>query len=363
MRARALTAMSLALALGIATSAHAFVLNSNPLTRRPDGEYTINTSITHSTLGANSPSGPSWNTGFIEALDAWNDAAGLGALVDLSANGGVFEDPCGPDNGVHGVGFTPDVCGVQFGGATLAVAIRSFRLGGLVTDGNIVFRDDEPPVPWDIVAGNQGAFDDFRRVAVHEIGHLLGLDHPPGNAAIMFATVQDGVEVPQADDIAGIQALYDLGCPIVTPVGSGPIAGSLDATDCLDTEINLSQPASNACTPGPGFESDSFVDLYRVSLPSGTNLEVSLSSSEFNPTIQVFDTGLSTELGCDWSNNLSPATLNLALAPGDYVVATRSVFSGSGQDYDLVLTPEPTSSSALLGLLGGLWALRRRGSR
>lgn len=45
-------------------------------------------------------------------------------------------------------------------------------------------------------------------VAIHEIGHLLGLSHSDQNSAIMFAFYDDEVDRLAPDDIAGIQALY-----------------------------------------------------------------------------------------------------------------------------------------------------------
>ncbi len=358
---------SRALAVGVAAAlvgaggAQAFLLE-DPLTRRPGGEFTIETQISHPSLGADSPSGTSWDNAFVEALDAWNDAPGLGGLVDLGATFGL-EDPCDSGDGVHGVGFDDDFCGVAWTGATLAVAVRNFSGGGLVNEGNIVFRADSlANANWNVIAGSQSAFDDFRRVAVHEIGHLLGLDHPPGSAAIMWANVQDTIEVPQADDIAGITAIYDLTCPDLIPSGSQTVDGSLDATDCLDTDVGLIVPGAVGDCTQIGFEANSFVDLYQVTLPPGESLDVSLSSGTFNPTVQIFNSNLSSELGCDWNNFSGPASLSLALTPGTYVVATRSIFAGGGTDYELTLAPEPGSVAlvlaAVLGLLG--MAVRRR---
>ncbi|KAH0672151.1 hypothetical protein KY290_024392 [Solanum tuberosum] len=51
---------------------------------------------------------------------------------------------------------------------------------------------------------------DLESVAVHEIGHLLGLDHSSEKEAIMFPTLEDGtrkVELSR-DDIKGVQMLY-----------------------------------------------------------------------------------------------------------------------------------------------------------
>ena len=70
---------------------------------------------------------------------------------------------------------------------------------------------------WDSYRGafNPGILD-FRRVAIHEFGHTLGLDHPDQHgqnvAAIMNSHIGD-FDTVQADDIAGAEALYAEGPP------------------------------------------------------------------------------------------------------------------------------------------------------
>jgi hypothetical protein len=51
---------------------------------------------------------------------------------------------------------------------------------------------------------------DVETVALHEIGHILGLQHTTVNGAIMFPTVSDNftLRVLQEDDVSGAQALY-----------------------------------------------------------------------------------------------------------------------------------------------------------
>ena len=55
-----------------------------------------------------------------------------------------------------------------------------------------------------------GAFD-VETVALHEIGHLLGLGHSSVQNAIMYPTINPGMTKGlHGDDIQGIRALYNV---------------------------------------------------------------------------------------------------------------------------------------------------------
>lgn len=76
------------------------------------------------------------------------------------------------------------------------------------TGGNFHYDADEN---WSVNPGPDGL--DLESVTVHEIGHLLGLDHNPGlPEAIMYPYFEYGITKRELnrDDINGIRALYGL---------------------------------------------------------------------------------------------------------------------------------------------------------
>ena len=140
-------------------------------------------------------------------------AAGFTFTVSTQTNQVV--DPCAIA-GNQAV-FHPNFCGMTFGGTTLAVAATSYFGSGLVSQSDITFNSGKT---WGVYSGN-GAGWDFRRVAVHEMGHVLGLNHS-NVSAIMLPTIGT-IEVPQADDMAGVTAIY------------GPIPGDEDGNGVVTT--------------------------------------------------------------------------------------------------------------------------------
>lgn len=74
------------------------------------------------------------------------------------------------------------------------------------TNGRFHYDADEP---W-AVGAVQGAFD-LETVALHEIGHLLGLHHSSVEGAIMYPSIAAGVTKGlHGDDIQGIRDLYNV---------------------------------------------------------------------------------------------------------------------------------------------------------
>lgn len=99
------------------------------------------------------------------------------------------------------------------------------------TEGDVVFTNGHSwnsyPGPLRVAADGTQYLEDITRVALHEFGHELGLDHPDDHgqhlAAIMNAKASDTDDL-QPDDIAGVTALYG-GSVTTTTVPAEPCGG------------------------------------------------------------------------------------------------------------------------------------------
>lgn len=192
-----------------------------------------------------------------------------------------FREPCNNPNiftPANGVKFSNTVCGDAWGAAVLAITL-SWEKNGVRTQSGIIFNSNES---WNVYNGRwqkPGFFgvDDFRRVAVHELGHALGLDHEDGVPAIM-ATFVGNLEVPQPDDIAGVSFLY------ATP----------------DLVVTLVSVSDATLVPGQAFTINATVKNQGSGPSGGTTLRYFRSTNNVISTLDVL-------VGVDPVTALSPA--------------------------------------------------------
>lgn len=257
-------------------------------------------------LGANAPTlldgSASWGAAAEDALNGWS-----GTIANLQF--AVVRDSTAPraqGNGINNVFFTGDVYGDAWGSGVLAVTLSYSSLSRM-TEADVLFNSQ---LAWNSYRGGQrGATYDFHRVALHEFGHVLGLDHPDQAGQQVTALMNSrisGLDALAADDISGARSLY--GTPAaVTPLAPPPII--------------ISQPASQSVLVGQnvsftvGVSSTSTV-TYRW-LKGGTTLTGATAATLTLNAVSLADAGSYTVVATCASGSITSAaaTLNVTAPP------------------------------------------------
>ena len=262
-------------------------------------------------LTGESPSGIAWHDSFLAAIADWDD--------DTVFDFNVIEqaiDPCLED-GLNSVDFTDEVCGSEYGASTLAVTLR--RLSSTLLGEPNIFEADiviNSDVRYDIYDGllypGSNRRIDFRRVAIHELGHVIGLEHESRELAIMAPTIGD-IDRPTEDDFAGVDALYTAfeSCTQNTLV-LGTRSNSLADGDCTVAQITAG---------GTDF---SYIDLYRIDLEKAATLSLTMTSSALDSVLLISDLNLTVIDYDDKSVEGCSSTLTRQLDPGSYLVLANT---------------------------------------
>lgn len=185
--------------------------------------WTINTEINDQIRGNRSATSV-----IATAFNTWTSAPN--AAIQIGTGGETADTT----EGFDGMNLVCFICQGDFASheETLAVTITTISdrpgedtkhgttstFAGQIIDSDILFN---PSVLF-TTGGSDG--QDLETIAVHEIGHFLGLDHSGVVRAIMFPFAPDVLKTLSYDDVAGLFVLY----PKVTPdVAIGTISGSV----------------------------------------------------------------------------------------------------------------------------------------
>ena len=228
--------------------------------------------------------GPFWTSPAIDGLRAWNSAG-----VRFQFSWGRYSSgsaSCGGTNSRRDVLWGYTDCDA-FAANTLARTHWWYN-GNRLLDADVVFNRNQS---WGVYYGRRrpGAHD-FRRVAIHEFGHVLGLDHPDDHGqrrtAIMNSTVSD-VDRLQSDDIKGIRAIYGSDRPagmpdlVVKSVQTSPLTLTAGRTFTLSASVrNVGNGTSAATTLRYYYYRSSSRDWVVVGTDSVGSLSPSGSSQE-----------------------------------------------------------------------------------
>ncbi|MDG2140270.1 MAG: matrixin family metalloprotease [Gammaproteobacteria bacterium] len=254
-----------------------------------------------------SGTGVLWNMAFAQAADEWNATTVFNFNLIQSSL-----DPCSND-GLNGVVFSNNICGQDFGISDVAVTVQRFERQLLgppaLVEADIFVKET---LNFDIYDGAnipRGSYSDridFKRTILHELGHVIGLNHEMINPAIMQPKYGDIYKL-RRDDILGVNTLYGgLANCSVQSLRLGVTEGKLALPDCSVKELTL------------GGEDESLIDIYKFSVAESTNFSFSVASNDVESVIIIADSELNylaqdsnTTGGCE-------ADLQLSLGAGDY---------------------------------------------
>lgn len=176
----------------------------------------------------------SFNQSAQDALDLWSQH-----LTHLRFKS-VLNSPVPPDASDYemSVLFSNTVFGDSFGSDVLAITLLNYR-GADLSETDTLFNT---AYSWDSYRGAIHAMMmDFHRVAIHEFGHTLGLDHPDDAgqhvAAIMNSRISS-IDHIEPDDITGLQSIYSTG-PAYRSSVNAPVLLNISTRGLIGTGENV----------------------------------------------------------------------------------------------------------------------------
>ena len=267
-----------------------------------------------------------WGTVAESALNEWNQHLTRSKFTVVRNSTAAI----GRSNRINNVIFAADIYGSQFDSRTLAVTLGTINTTtGRSTEKDIIFNSNRT---WNSYRGNlRSGTTEFRRVALHEFGHALGLDHPDqaepfqNVTAVMNSTVSF-VEALQSDDIAGARAMYDEN----SGIAPGIVAHPQSKTVQVGSEYTLAVTVNGA---GP------FTYTWRFTPAGGRT-----------PEAFRLATGASYTIGSVQPDDAGTYSVVVSSAGGGIVTSNTATLN---------VTPLPTSGETMLanistrGVVGG----------
>jgi len=329
-----LASLSFALAL-FASSAQAFVretFSGVPVEWNKDRTVLMHLSLpssVHLTDGT-----ASLNDSAEDALNIWNQQL---AHMHFTVDKGSILPPNDNDANTSVI-MTDTVYGMAFGNNVLAVTLVTPRDNHLI-EADVIFNSNRS---WDSYRGPLQSAMDFHRVAIHEFGHVVGLDHPDQaspkqNVVAIMNSIISNLDSLAADDINGAHTIYD----------SGPAYQSSVPAPNL---VNLSTRAfvglgENAVIGGFIIQGSQPATVILRGI--GNSLAAfGITNALDDPVIELHDAGgnvLATSddwIDDSWASTIASYRLDpsnsresaifTTLNPGSYTVVVRSFDNGDG---------------------------------
>jgi hypothetical protein len=297
-----------------------------------------------------------WENQILKAAQTWAQQTNINFAVvpDSGAPAGSGNDEQGdPTMGDIRIG------GYNFGvgNDTLAQTYMPPPIDNFSVAGDVQFNTGQT---W-----NVGAQFDLYTVALHELGHSLGMYHSAVLGAVMYPSYTGAVKGLSADDVAGIRSIYSAGGARSPDAYGGANNSFADAAD-LSSQVD---PTSNtALVTGLNIATAGQSEYFKVTLPQNApaGLTVEMQSSGLSllePKLTVYAANQTTVLGAasasGYTGGTATVTLSAALAGQTVYIKAQGYDTtafGTGA-YALVLgcgtnplpTVEPPSTQTAAG--------------
>jgi hypothetical protein len=271
------------------------------------------------TLNAVAPTA-TWEQAFEKAAAVWQQVTGINMVHvsdDGSPVGGSGDQQGDPRYGDIRIGAYPQQTG-QLGLAFLPPPVN----GG--PDAGDLFINSN--VQWHI---NNNY--DLETVALHEIGHALGMGHSQTAAAEMYASYNEMKQTLNSDDVRGIQSIYG---PAPSPVAHNQsLSTAIDLTPWLNAQ-------GQAALAGQVVSAVSDYNWYKVTVPASTNgtMTVTMQSTNLSslaPRLAVFRSN-GASIGQSLTPNVYGSTVSYTVrgvSPGQvYYIRASAANNGPGSN-------------------------------
>lgn len=226
--------------------------------------------------------GTNFSTSAQAAAQMWNPHLGNLQIAPSI----VPEGPASDNNNVNELVFASNVFGQAFDTNTVAVTTVWSR-GNERTRADIVYNSART---WDSYDGPTRSALDLQRVTLHELGHLLGLDHPDeagqSVTAIMNSRISN-LDVLADDDIVAAQNLY--GPPGIPPNDAFANAGSIALTNNAATvNGHTTNATKQAGEPNHADNAGGHSIWWRWTAPAGGPVSLNTRGSYADTTLAVY---------------------------------------------------------------------------
>lgn len=196
-------------------------------------------------------------------------------------------------------------------------------LNGGTYAGDIFFSN---AINWQINTGY-----DLETVAIHELGHALGMSHSQITQADMYAFYNGIKQSLNSDDLSGIQSLY--GPVPADSVNNGQLSSATNITGLIDgnAQIALSGAAEEIA-------SATDQDFFVVTVPSTTTGQMTVSMQTANlsslaPRITVYDSngrGLAQAMNTNGFGTTATLTISNVTPGQTYYIRAIAANAGPG---------------------------------